>query len=100
LGLVCYERVGDGSQPEPVPACKFGGTGIVLEDYCTVPWMDNQLVLMAWPQEGYPLPEGLLGMCQGDCAEDDDCAVRSAIASLSFTASYSHAHMLAIPFEY
>jgi hypothetical protein len=82
-----------------VPGCNFGGTGIIRERYCTVPWMDHQLILMAWPKLDYTIPKGLLGMCQGDCDKDEDCAVSFAVASLSFTASFSHAHMLALLFE-
>jgi hypothetical protein len=61
---VCFQRdEGDST----VPGCDGtvdGGT-----DYCTYPWMVNQLVIVG---NDNSLAEPL-GVCQGDCDEDSDC---------------------------
>ena len=68
-GLVCYQR---SSGVTEVPGC----TGTVdnsagSTDYCTYPWMIDQLVLVDNDVD-QPLST-LLGVCQGDCDEDSDC---------------------------
>ena len=68
-GLVCFERSWD----EAVPGCDLGGTGIEMEDYCTEPQDEKQLILFGIngvPEENYPLKA-----CQGDCGTDADCEV-------------------------
>lgn len=81
--LVCYQR----DAFEPVPGCS--GRGEEGMDYCTVGFSDELVVSLA-PVSTETLPPELqsnlppletigdnlplpLGMCQGDCDNDDDC---------------------------
>ena len=57
-GLKCYQRGGLTS----VPGCS--GTGISNYDYCVIP----ELRSWGWS------PSETLGLCEGDCDNDSDCA--------------------------
>lgn len=63
-GLTCQQRSGN----EDVPGCI--GTAVSGEDYCRYP----SLVLTG--DNGSPIEAFPLGLCEGDCDGDGDCAVR------------------------
>jgi hypothetical protein len=68
-GLYCYQR--DSSSDVPFP-CRAGGIGdLGTHDYCVAP-----LALKDYGGSMQKMPKGQtkLGMCEGDCDSDNDCA--------------------------
>lgn len=62
-GLVCMQRKAD----EKIPGCK--GNAAKGLDYCVGPPELKEVGHNGYPPEMYPL-----GLCEGDCDGDDDCA--------------------------
>ncbi|KAL7464135.1 hypothetical protein ACHAXS_004469 [Conticribra weissflogii] len=75
-GLICYERSGT----EPVPGCK--GSGVSGKDYCYDPNLSSPTAKPTSPptsaptirDNGNPSSSFPLGICEGDCDNDSDCA--------------------------
>ena len=60
--MVCYQR----AMYKPVPGCS--GKGVFREDYCAYR-VPNYLFYV-----GQDMGPGALGVCEGDCDTNEDCA--------------------------
>jgi hypothetical protein len=65
-GLLCFQRRGT----EAVPGCS--GTGVSGKDYCYQPEEDGDLTIEG--NNGTPSSAFPLGLCEGDCDNDSQCA--------------------------